>query len=106
MYLISSYGKAFSWKNESFSNVGKEIYLVFKSSISAVKTGKKPFPFCCRVSLVIALSVTAVSFPIQIKYDLFSSPQSLIKNTSKFMIKQFMKCRKFYQGKQKMCMTF
>lgn len=49
----------------------------------------------------MALTATKLPFLIQIKYDFFFFPQSLIKSTSKFVIKQFMKSSKFYQGKQK-----
>lgn len=89
-----------SWNNESFSSVRKKIYLVFKSSISAVKAGKKPFPFCYRVRLVMALTATKLPLLTQITYDFFFFPRSLIKSTTEFVIKQFMKSSKFYQGKE------
>lgn len=54
----------------------------------------------------MVLTATKLPFLIQIKYDFFFSPQPLIKSTSKFMIKQFMKSSKFYQGERRFIFLF
>lgn len=54
----------------------------------------------------MASTATKLPFLIQIKYDLFFSLQQLIKSISKFMIKQFMKSSKFYQGERRFIFLF